>query len=54
MKKLSTQLSLILGVLGKRCGGSGVKGVSVNKIREKLLKYFNVSNVVVGTFSYNI
>ena len=54
MKKLSTILSVIIGVLGKRCGESRVKGVKINGIREKLLKYLNVSNVVLGTFSHNI
>ena len=40
MKKLSTLLSLIIMVLEKRFEESGLKGVLINGIRRKLLKYF--------------
>ena len=39
MKKLSTLLSLIIMVLEKRFEESGLKGVLINGIRRKLLKY---------------
>ena len=43
MKKLSILLSLIIGVLGKRCVGREVrKEVQINGIKGKLLKYLIV------------
>ena len=43
MKKLSILLSLIIGVLGKRCVGREVrKEVQINGIEGKLLKYLIV------------
>ena len=53
MKKLRTLLSLIIVVLGKKCGGKeGERGLT-NGIREKFLINLNRSNVLLGEFSYN-